>query len=237
MNRSKRQYLAGPIIGAVAKAGPAPAFFFLALLAAACAPEAPSAGSEKGDEPVIVTSGSESQTPFHPKAGQPPVALILGGTFSVALGLAPEQAYAALLQQRLAEARAPLVALNASIAGETAAGALERLPYLLAHPLGRLILETGQADEARGTGPEAFSRDVRKILRQARARYPEAPVLLLPSTRNAAYLSALATVSAEVDGVKLVHFLTEAGEDIRSDDAALHRRLAGRLWPLVDERK
>lgn len=204
----------------------------LGLLAASCGPEQPSAGPE-GDEVIQISSEGAGRPVFHPEASRQPVLLILGSTFSVARGLSPELAYAALLQQNLAENQVPLTALNASVADETVAGATERLRYLLAHPLAQVILELGQADERRGTAPNAFSRDVKKLLQQIRTQHPEAPILILASAHTTAYFGALEASATEVDGVRLSTLLTKSGQEIRSDDSLMQRQLAEQLWPLI----
>ncbi|MCO6478532.1 MAG: hypothetical protein J5I94_18010 [Phaeodactylibacter sp.] len=209
------------------------------FLPTACSPDASSSGPEK-DAPSISISPSPahllSPSPLHqgsPSPGQPLI-LLLGSTLSVARGLPPEQGYAALLQQRLAAKQAPLSILNAGVAGETAAGASERLRYLLGYPLEQVILELGQADEARRTPPKAFARDVRKLLRHIRTQQPDVPVLILASARASDYSDALAA-AADANGATLSTLLTETGAPLRSDDATLHQRLAEALWPVIGE--
>ena len=204
----------------------------LGFLAASCGPEQPPAGRE-GDELIEISLEGSGGPVFHPEASRQPVLLVLGSTFSVARGLSPDLAYAALLQQRLAENQSPLTALNASVADETAAGAAERLRYLLAHPLKQIILELGQADENRGTSPSAFSRDVKKLLQQIRTQHPEAPILILASTSAAAYYEALEAAATEAGGAQLSGLLSGSGQEIRSDDSLLQRQLAEKLWPII----
>ena len=169
-----------------------------------------------------------------PGVDDQPKLLILGGAFSVARGLPPGQGYAALLQQRLSSVQAPFSILNASVAEETAAGASERLPYLLAHRLKQVILELGQADEARKTPPGAFARDVKKLLGHIRTQHPDLPILILASSPTASYYGPLAAAAETVAGVRLSPLLLNAADGpLRSDDAALHRRLAEELWPVV----
>ncbi|MCB0560746.1 MAG: hypothetical protein H6573_04190 [Lewinellaceae bacterium] len=201
------------------------------LLAAACGQNSHSPPAEEEKGAIISISSDINEAPA---ASEQPLLLILGSTFSVARGLSPEQGYAALLGRRLSEAPAPVKTLNASVAAETVAGALERLPFLLAHPLKQAILELGQADEARQTGPEAFARDVNKLLRHIRTQQADLPILILPSTRTAGYYEALAAAAEAVEGVSLSPLLIDGGGDIRSDDPSLHRRLAEELWPLVE---
>ncbi len=204
-------------------------FLISAFLTTGCSPDTPSSEPERDASPITI-----SPSPAHPLTPSPnqPMILLLGSTLSVARGLPPEKGYAALLQRRLAAAQAPLSILNASVAGETAAGASERLRYLMAYPLSQVILELGQADEAHRTPPKAFARDVRKLLQHIQTQQPDVPVLILASSSKGPYFDALAAAAA-ANGVTLHTLLTETGALIRSDDATLHQRLVEEAWPLI----
>ncbi|MCO6489465.1 MAG: hypothetical protein J5I98_13655 [Phaeodactylibacter sp.] len=207
-------------------------FFIILFLAVSCSPETPSSEPEPKTSVTISPSLPAIPSPQATPSKKRPQLLLLGSTLSVARGLPPEQGYAALLQQRLSAAQAPFSILNASVAAETAAGAAERLSYLLAQPPEQVILELGQADEERKTPPGAFARDVRKLLQNIRTQQPQAPILILASSRKRSYLEPLAA-AAEAHGAVLSSLLIESGQPVRSDDPALHRRLAEELWPLV----
>ena len=207
-------------------------YLLLALLAPSCGQDSHSSPPEKEEGAIIGISPEINNE--EPRASEHPLLLILGSTFSVARGLPPEQGYAALLEQRLSAGHGPLRALNASVADETAAGASERLPHLLAHPLQQVILELGQVDEARHTAPKAFARDVNKLLRHIRTQHADLPVLILASTPTTSYYEGLTAAAAATGGVLLSSLLIEGTDVIRSDDAGLHRRLAEELWPLVE---
>ncbi|HQU59208.1 MAG: hypothetical protein KDD02_01965 [Phaeodactylibacter sp.] len=204
---------------------------FLLFLYVSCGSAPDSDRSEEGregaDNELTVQSTSSVALP---SIDSGPVLLVLGGSFSAAQGLDPDAAYASHLQARLSEAGATLKVINASISNETASGMLERLPFLLELPIQQAILELGQTDEAKGTAVAAFTRDVNKLLRGIRTRYPEAPILLLPSTRSKAYQQAISDATARLEGFTISKQLLDAGPPIRSGDAELHRRLAGELW-------
>lgn len=166
-------------------------------------------------------------------ANSGPVLLVLGGTFSAAQGLDPNASYASHLQASLSEEAPRLKVLNASISNETASGMLERLPFLLDHSIQQVVLELGQTDEANGTATVAFTRDVNKLLRGIRTRYPEAPILLLPSTRSKAYQQAIADAASGLEGVTISKLLLDTGLSIRPGNAELHQRLAKELGNFV----
>ncbi|MCB9287446.1 MAG: hypothetical protein H6560_09025 [Lewinellaceae bacterium] len=213
--------------------------FFLCLLVVSLAPgcrqDRTSAGAT-GEPDIIVVAPQAGETgKFSALNSEQPQILVLGSTFSIARGLSPERGYAALLQQRLAAGGSLFIVLNASVAGETAAGALERLPYLLPSTLKKVVLELGQADEVLPNPPRAFSRDVKRLIRHIRARQPGLPILLLASSRTAAYYKPLATAAEEFDGVTLVALFGDTAGPARSDDATLHQKIAEQLFPLLEK--
>lgn len=204
-------------------------FLFSLLLSCGGGPDSSPPESDREGSGAVV-SGAEAPGPAFGQAEARPTVLVLGGTFSVAKGLDPGLAYPAYLQARLSEKGSPLKVLNASISSETCAGAAERLPRLLEHPLEQVILELGQVDETKGTNVKAFSRDVRKLIAGIRTRYPEAPVLVLLSTRNNAYQKAISDATEGLEGITVSRLLLEAGPSIRPDDAGLHRRVGEALF-------
>lgn len=199
-----------------------------ALWFTACSTEG-GAPADPPEESVVHVAPQVEDAALSPSSSEP-LLLILGGTFSTARGLPPEQGYGALLQQYLTNSEAPVAVLNASIADETAAGTAERLRYLLIHPVKQVVLELGQADERRQTPPRDFARNVRKLLRHIRTQHPRVPILILDSARGEAYHEALSAAAGPVKGARLSAVLLETGSAIRSDDAALHHRLAEELW-------
>ncbi len=80
-----------------------------------------------------------------------PLILVLGDSLSAEYGLKRGSGWVALLQQRLLQQKFAHSVVNASISGETTAGARSRLAALLAlhHPT-HVILELGGNDALRG---------------------------------------------------------------------------------------
>lgn len=77
--------------------------------------------------------------------------LVFGDSLSAGYGLAREQSWPSLLEQRLQASHLPHVVVNASVSGETTAGGLTRLPAALAaHKPAILLLALGANDGLRG---------------------------------------------------------------------------------------
>jgi acyl-CoA thioesterase-1 len=84
-------------------------------------------------------------------AADRPVILILGDSLSAGYGIPPDQGWVARLQQRLDGEGYGYTVVNASVSGETTAGALERLPRALRlHRPAIVVIELGGNDGLRG---------------------------------------------------------------------------------------
>ena len=109
----------------------------------------------------------------------PPAILILGDSISAAYGMSLEQGWVALLEAQLADSHPEYSVVNASISGETTAGALRRLPALLAeHKPGVVVMELGGNDGLRGFPIRNFRANLQAMAEMSRAA--DAEVLLLP---------------------------------------------------------
>ena len=98
------------------------------------------------------------------RAGGP--VLVLGDSLSAEHNIPAGSGWVALLQRRLArEVKSPPAVVNASISGETTAGALARLPALLRkHQPSVLVVELGGNDALRGLAPAQLRGNLEKIL-------------------------------------------------------------------------
>jgi acyl-CoA thioesterase-1 len=110
-------------------------------------------------------------------AARPPVVVFLGDSLTAGLGLAAAQAYPALLGARFAAQGRPIRVINAGVSGDTTAGGLRRLDWLLRQKPEVVVVGLGANDALRGASPEEIERNLREIVRRCRAA--GARVLLL----------------------------------------------------------
>jgi len=68
--------------------------------------------------------------------------------------------------------------VNAGVSGETSAGGLRRLDWVLREPLDVLVVELGANDGLRGLDPFQMSDNLVQIARRTRTRYPDARIVL-----------------------------------------------------------
>jgi len=136
-----------------------------------------------GTQHVVTASSAVESTA--PGAGSPSVAeqrervvLFVGTSLTAGLGLPEEQGFPAVIQRKIEDEGLPFRAVNAGVSGETSAGALRRIDWLLQQPFDVVVLETGANDMLRGTDPASTERNIETIIQRIRQANPDAPIYL-----------------------------------------------------------
>ncbi len=105
-----------------------------------------------------------------------PRLLVLGDSLSAGYGLPATQAFQAQLEAALAKARHPVHIVDGAVSGDTTAGGLARLDWVLAGNPDAAIVELGGNDGLRGLPPSETEKNLSAILDKLAARH--IPVLL-----------------------------------------------------------
>lgn len=142
----------------------------LVWLGAACGP--------RRDEDASTARLPRDTTPATPAPDPRPVVLCFGTSLTAGLGLAPEEAFPALLQRKADSAGLGFRVVNAGVSGETAAAGLRRIDWLLQQPISVLLLELGANDALRGQDLADAKRNLQAIIDRTRARYPAVRVVV-----------------------------------------------------------
>lgn len=150
-----------------------------------------------------------------PAAAARPTILAVGTSLTAGYGLDPDDAWPALVQERIDAAGLPHRVANAGVSGETSAGALRRMDWLLRQPVAVFILETGANDMLRGQDVAATRANIDAILARARRQAPPPRILLLgmraAPNLGGAYVQGFGAVYADVarkhDAVLVPFFL------------------------------
>ena len=95
--------------------------------------------------------------------------VFLGDSLTAGYGLAPEQAFPSLVQQRIRAAGLPWRVVNAGVSGDTSAGARARLEFVLRQHPDLIFLCIGSNDGLRGLPVAELEGNLRAILERARA--------------------------------------------------------------------
>jgi acyl-CoA thioesterase I len=176
--------------------------------AAAAAPASPAASVLTSPAAAVPASPS---VPAAPLPGSPLV-VFLGDSLTAGLGLPADQAYPSLLARALAADGSGVRVINAGVSGDTTAGGVRRLRWLLAQRPAVVVVGLGGNDALRGQPVGEIERNLRAIVTQV--RQAGAQVLLLgmqiPPNYGPDYTSAFAAIYPRVAGdlhVPLVPFL------------------------------
>lgn len=215
------------------------------LLLAGCggaesAPDTPS--------PVPATTDTEAPSTPPPTDTAPLRVVVLGNSIAAGYGLDPEQAFPALLQQKVDSLGWNASIVNAGVSGETTAGGLSRIDWLLQDRVDVLVLELGGNDGLRGTPTEVTKANLQGIIDKTRARYPHARIVLagmqMPTNLGPTYTRRFRTLFpelAEENDAVLIPFLLEGVGGIPRlnqpdgihPTAQGHRIVADTVWDVL----
>jgi acyl-CoA thioesterase-1 len=110
--------------------------------------------------------------------------VFLGDSLTAGLGLPEDEAYPAIIQQKLRQRSAgqpqgkQVEVINAGISGDTSAGGLHRLDWLSKQPIDILFLALGANDGLRGLDPQLTKANLKAIIEKTRARFPAVKIIL-----------------------------------------------------------
>jgi len=104
--------------------------------------------------------------------------IVFGDSIAAGYGLDPEQAFPAYLQAKIDEEGLKYRVINAGLSGETSAGGLRRVDWILQRRADIFILELGGNDGLRGIDPALTKENLRGIIEKVRNANPNAKILL-----------------------------------------------------------
>lgn len=241
-----------------------------ALALAACGPGAPPAPgpvtpSAPAGEPASPPAGEPAAPPVTPPAataalpGAAPAAegvgttiAFLGDSLTAGYGLEPEQAFPALIDQALRAEGRRVTVVNAGISGDTTAGGLSRVDWLLRSRPDILVVSLGANDGLRGLPLASSEKNLRAILEKAKAAGARVLLvgMMIPPNYGPDYTRQFSEIFprlAAEQGVPLVPFLLEgvAGDRLLNQADGIHptaeghqilaRTLLGPVRSLLDE--
>jgi acyl-CoA thioesterase I len=172
------------------------------------------------------------------------VIAVLGDSLTAGFGVAKDEAFPALLQARLQREGYDYRVVNAGVSGDTSAGGLRRVDWVLRTKPDVVVVALGANDGLRGQSPAALRDNLESII--ARLRGAGAQVLLagmqMPPNYGAEYTKQFAAVFPEVarrTGVAFMPFLLDGvaaqprllQPDGIHPSAAGHQIIADRIWP------
>jgi acyl-CoA thioesterase-1 len=174
--------------------------------------------------------------------------VVLGDSLSAGFGVDLSEAWPARIQEKIREAGLPWKLVNAGLSGDTSAGGLRRLDWILRRPVDALLLELGSNDGLRGLPLEATRTNLQTVIERTRAKYPKVRIVLagmkMPENLGEAYTRQFETLYrdlAETNKVALIPFLLD-GVGGRAElnlpdqihpNVEGHRHVATNVWKVL----
>ena len=146
------------------------------------------------------------------------------------------QGYPALIQKKIDAAGLPWRTVNAGLSGETTAGGLRRIDWILRQSIDVFVLALGGNDGLRGVDPASSRANLQKILDRVRAKYPEARLVVagmkMPPAMGADFARAFdgmyPELAAKNDATLIPFLLDGVGGDPRLNQPdRIHPTAAG----------
>ena len=106
------------------------------------------------------------------------VILFFGESLSAGLGLDPDQAFPNLIQEKIDQVDKNYRVVNAGLSGETSAGGLNRIDWVLNQQVDIFVLELGANDGLRGLPLRSTRENLQGIIDKVKAKYPDVKIVL-----------------------------------------------------------
>ncbi|HEU4586710.1 MAG TPA: GDSL-type esterase/lipase family protein, partial [Gemmatimonadaceae bacterium] len=154
----------------------------LATLVAACGKSDLGAADSTRQQSVpsaAAERSSASQAPVDSTGDDRPTVVFVGTSLTAGLGLSdPDEAYPALIQRKIDSLGLNYRVVNAGVSGETSAGALKSIGWLMRSPASVVVIETGANDGLRGLSVQAMRANIQGIIDTVRSAHPDARIVL-----------------------------------------------------------
>ena len=174
--------------------------------------------------------------------------LFYGDSLTAGYGIDREQAFPALIQARIDSLGWDYEVFNAGLSGETSAGGLRRIDWILRQMVDVFVLELGANDGLRGIDLKDTRSNLQGIVDRVKAKYPDVVLVVvgmqMPPNLGPEYTAefkGLYSSLAEQKGAALIPFLL-AGVGDRPElnlpdgnhpTVAGHKVVAENVWAVL----
>ncbi|HEX7015732.1 MAG TPA: arylesterase [Cyclobacteriaceae bacterium] len=166
----------------------------------------------------------------------PRVIVFYGDSLTAGYGIDPDSAFPALVGQALEKQGKEVKVVNAGLSGETSAGGLSRIDWVLRQPVDIFVLELGANDGLRGLPIEQTEKNLQAIIDKVKAKNPNVKIviagMMVPPNMGPDYSSRFKKVFPELarrNDAALIPFLLEdvAGIEKLNQADGIHPNVEG----------
>lgn len=171
--------------------------------------------------------------------------LFFGDSITAGYGLNPDKAFPALIQQQIDSLGLNYTVVNAGLSGETSAGGLRRVDWVLQQRVDIFVLELGGNDGLRGLNLQQTKANLQGIIDKVIAKYPQSLIVLagmeVPPNLGANYTLEFREMYVELaqeNDVLFIPFILEGvggvpelnlPDQIHPNEEG-HRKVAEHVW-------
>ncbi len=204
--------------------------FLLLLFFISCGDNNEKKAEEKKETKTEETTPEDSANETRKKI------LFFGNSLTAGMGLETEEAFPAVIQEKIDSLGLNYEAVNAGLSGETTASGKNRLSWVLKQDVDIFVLELGANDGLRGIPLEETQKNLQEIIDKVLEQDPEIRIVLagmqIPPNMGEDYASGFREIFpelAEKNDVELIPFLLEdvAGEKELNQSDGIHPTVEG----------
>ncbi len=181
---------------------------------------------------------------------QKKIILIFGNSLTAGLGVEPDEAFPALIGNKIDSLNLPYDMINAGLSGETTAAGKERISWILKQKVDVFVLELGANDGLRGIPITETRKNLQSIIDQVKAKYPDAKQVMtgmeVPPNMGNKYASEFRVIFRELakkNNMALVPFLLDkvgGVPELNQNDGIHptpegHKILAENVWVVLKD--
>jgi acyl-CoA thioesterase-1 len=175
--------------------------------------------------------------------------VFLGDSLTAGLGVQNSEAFPALVAEKIRAGNLPFDVENAGLSGDTSAGGLRRIDWLLQRPIDILVIELGANDGLRGLELKSMKANLQAIIEKTKAKNPAAKIVLagmqVPPNLGPEYATGFQRTFEELareNNAMLIPFLLEGvgghrelnqADQIHPNPAG-HRIIAELVWRALE---
>ncbi|MEP7078133.1 MAG: arylesterase [Chthoniobacterales bacterium] len=174
--------------------------------------------------------------------------VFLGDSLTAGHGVRADESFPSLIEEKIRSTGLSVVTQNAGVSGDTTAGGLRRIDWLLQRKIDVLVIELGANDGLRGLPTATIRTNLQGIIEKTKATYPGAKFVVagmqIPPNMGSDYAASFQRVFPELaaaNQAELIPFLLDGvgghrelnQSDLIHPTAAGHRVIAENIWRVL----
>lgn len=174
--------------------------------------------------------------------------LFFGDSITAGLGVDQQQAFPALIQHKIDSVGLDYEVLNGGLSGETSAGGVRRIDWLMQRTIDIMILELGGNDGLRGIELNSTRKNLQQIIDKVRAKSSKTEIILagmqVPPNLGIEYTREFQTIYPELAKTNHLELIPQIMDKLGGNDELVqsdgihptpkgHKVIANTIWEVL----